>query len=588
MNLRSDSAGVAGRARVLLLHPEDRYPMPGLPDFWDLIVDFGRAAPDTHLRWGRNAGCRVLSIFDFAEDLEDLYRTKELLQFGMGGLVDRFGIDWWDVLSIMIFPEFMNLMMVQRLATKIGSHCELYMSRPISGAYALSWFLGVPLHNLEGRSRSWQRRTQHYFRGITRLDPAQTLQILQDKFDRTHSLRSRLTRRPRSPRKPIVLLPSAYGNVSRTAISFAAAFPDNHFQLVYARAIARVEPVPRNVQTSSLDAYFTPVNKSEIASLSQGWMAVRKRMISAGDEFAAADKIGVLGRISSLLPWGIAMRDAWMNVFDAEDVIACLSADDSNPYTRLPLIVAQKRNVPAIACHHGALDYSVAVKKNHADVYLTKSEMERHYVTDVCRMQPDALIAGPFEFADDFQQVDPFASSRSWLVFFSEYSTAPWRGEEMYRELMPAMAALANRCGLQLVLKIHPFENKKSYQRWVKRYLPAELGRAVSIVTGPPSVELWSKARFAITIQSTAAMECHARGIPVFLCKWLRELHCAYQEQFARFGIGRVLQTADEIAEIPRLLESWKAEPMPGIAPGRKLVATKLQDLFQLRAVSPV
>jgi hypothetical protein len=585
MNLPSGTP-TSRRSKVLLLHPEDRYPLPGQPSAWDLIVDFGHAAPATHQEWSRQAGCRVLSLFAFSEGIQDLHRTKELLQFGMGHVVDRFGIDWWDVLSLAIFQELTTVLLVQRLAAEIGACGELFMSRPIPGALALAGLLEAPLHNLESGKSAFVRRARHYLHVMTRFDSAQTLQICQDKFDRTHSWRSRFAHRRKSSGRPVVLLPSAYGNVSRTAVSFADAFPQDHFLLVYARAVARIESMPENVQASSLDSYFTPVPENELAPLSQAWETLKQQMVSGSCEFASSGAMGLLDQIGPLLPWGLAVRDAWMNFLDAENVVTCMSADDANPYTRLPVIIAKQRGITALACHHGALDFALAVKTNHANLYLAKSEMERDYMIEVCRMSPEIVGSAPDNLVSAPREPYTNSAQRSWLVFFSEYSTAPWRGEEMYRDLMPALAALAGECGLHLVFKIHPFENRKSYEQWVNRYLPGELGQKVSIMTGSSNAHLWSQTRFALTAQSTTALECFDRGIPVFLCRWLREPTCGYHEQFARFGIGKVLQTPNEIADIPRLLQSWKPELRANKRFAGSTHPAKLQDWLQPRALS--
>ena len=586
MSAHKNSNPGRSEPRVLLIHPEDRYPAPGSPGPWDLIVDFGHAAPATHDNWSRQAGCRVLSLFDFSEDVDDLYRARDLIQSAGGRLVDSFGIDWWDVLSVMITPDLLSLLMVQRLAAELPRPCVLYMSRPIAGAQALARMLGAPLHNLESSLGAARRRARQYFHVVSRFDPAMTLQIFQDKFDRTHALRKKLARRRRASGRPVVLLPTAYANVSRTGASLAAALPEDEFLLVYTRAIAKLQSLPANVQSCSLDPYFAASDPEEIASLLAAWPALSKYMNSAFAEWAAAEAAGSLGRIPFLLPWGIAMRDAWTNLLDAENVVACLSADDGNPYTRLPLILAKKRGLPAVACHHGALDYGMAIKTNYADSYLAKSEMERDYLVNVCHVTPEVIVPAPAPWPPVKGEPEAAISERSWLVFFSESSASPWRGDEIYRDLMPALVALAQRCRLQLVFKLHPFENRKNYEKWIERFLPGESGRRVAVITGPPSAELWNKVRFALTAQSTTAVECHARGIPVFLCAWLRELNCGYQEQFARFGIGRVLQTPEQIAEIPRLLESWKFESPANGGPWGKPHAMKLHDLFAQRAVS--
>jgi hypothetical protein len=49
----------------------------------------------------------------------------------------------------------------------------------------------------------------------------------------------------------------------------------------------------------------------------------------------------------------------------------------------------------------------------------------------------------------------------------------------------------------------------------------------------------------------------------VFLCGWLHHYHGGYQEQYARFGFGHVLESIEQIANIPQLLESEKVAVRP-------------------------
>ena len=56
-------------------------------------------------------------------------------------------------------------------------------------------------------------------------------------------------------------------------------------------------------------------------------------------------------------------------------------------------------------------------------------------------------------------------------------------------------------------------------------------------------------------MQSSTALECTALGIPVFLCAWLRDSYSGYVQQYARFGAGHVLESPEQIADIPQLLE---------------------------------
>jgi hypothetical protein len=543
--------------KVLLLHPEDRLPQRVAPGQWDMVVDFGRAPISTYHEWGRQAGCRVVSLYDFGREVEDLYRTRDLLQHGMACLVDNRGIDWWDVLSLEIAAQLQQLMLVHRLADDLTSNCEFYTTRPCTLATALQRLCGGPLINLESGTDSLLRRARHYSEAFSNLNAAQVVQVVQDKLDPRHEVRRRFAIRERNSGNPVILLPSAYIGVSRTAVSYAALLPDMPFLLVCARSTGELKSLPSNVRMVSLDSYFTSTDESQIAELVSGWNVLRARLIRASREFGSADAVGVLGRMPSLIRWGVTLRNAWSQVFAAENIAGCLCADDSNPYSRIPLILAKNSEIPALACHHGAMDAWMGFKTRHADFYLAKGEMERDYLVRTCRVPAQQIILGAPEAANSFSvETSDHRSDAPWLVFFTEaYHTAAWRTGEVYRELLPNLSALANGCGLQLVFKLHPFESIEAHRRLLRRLLPKSEAVRIHIIAGAPSAELWRKMRFALTGQSTVAMDCTSRGIPVFLCAWLRDSYTGYVQQYARFGIGQRLDSAEQIADIPRLLE---------------------------------
>ena len=541
--------------KILLLHSEDEFPPSGLRGAWDLVIDFGRAPGSTYERWSREAGCSVVSVWSVAEEITDLHRTRELLQFGVGLIVDEAGIDWWDVMSLMIVDELQQFMLVRRLAERLPRGCELHTSRPGPLATALNVLSSGRLINLENGLSSTFRRARRYVEVVSRLDTAQLSQVVQDKFDREHRIRRRLVRRTTDSKKPVMLLPSAYVNVSRMAVSYASLLPNHDFLLVCARNSGRLEFLPANVSMRSLDPYFTSTQR-DINSVIEGWDDLRKRLINCAEEFKIADATVVLHRIPSLLRWGVAVRDAWNQVFETESVVGCLCADDTNPYTRIPLILAKNKGIPALACHHGALDYRMAMKTNYADWYLAKGDMEKDYLLRQCEIPAEKIAVGGPPHKDTLAQPMVGGGDKPWLVFFTEpYQTAGWRVDEVYREILPRLSFLAKTCGLQLVFKLHPFESEKGHRRWLRRYLPHEESE-IRVICGPPTAELWQKTRFAMTVQSTVALECTGLGIPVFLCAWLRNSFAGYIQQFERFGAGIVLHSPQQISDIPSLLES--------------------------------
>ena len=549
--------------KVFLLHPQDSFPVSSAENHWDLIVDLSRAPNTTYERWSQRAGCPVLSLYQFAEESQGLSGVRQLLQLGLGSVVDSWGIDWWDVLSLEILPQLQQLILLHRLSKELGTNCALYSTRADPLALALQRVLGASLTIRGSRFHGAIQKLRHYGEIFSQLDITQLAQVLEDKFDGDHSIRRRFTHRRHGCDGSVILLPSAYVNVSRTALSYATSLPDHQFLLVLARSNGQVQSLPTNVRVAPLTPYFAPTNQQEIASLRELWKILKARLACSFEPFAMADAAGVLGRITSLLPWGIALRDAWSQVFESENVTACLSADDSNPLSSIPLIMAKQRGLPALVCHHGALDYQMAVKTNHADFYLVKNEMERDYLSRVCHLAPEKIVVAVPPASQVLASQRAARHSAGWLVFFTEpYQSHGWRSEEVYRDLLPRLCSLAKTTGLKLVFKLHPLESVKGHRKMLRRLAPAQ-EHEIDVIAGSPTSQLWSNTRCALTVQSSTAVECTALGIPVFLCGWLRDPYSGYAQQFARFGVGRVLESPEQIAEIPRMLEEEDTNSFP-------------------------
>lgn len=564
--------------KILLLHPEDTLPVSETSP-WDLVVDLARAPASTYQEWGRTTHSRVVSLSDFCRQ-EDRTLLREQLRLGKGQMIDREGIDWWDVLSLMISPELHRLILVSRLAKDLPAGTQVFATRPCLEASALGGLLGVAPGLRDSALLKVRRRFRHYRQVATHLDAETIFQVAQDKYDNRHRLRRRLARRQPRLGRPAVLLPSAYVNVSRTAVSYAALLPQEQFLLVHARNSGRLKVLPSNVAMVPLDPYFCPSDRGEIQCMQESWAGLRQKLIQSSEAYRVAEGAGALARMPALLNWGLAIRDAWSEVFESQPIRACLSADDNNPYTRIPLILAKRRGLATVACHHGAFDYRVALKETDADIYLAKSMMEWDYLVHQCGMTPERIaVGGPMKVHPSASVTTGPRSDRSWLVMFTEpYGAQGWRAEEVYRELLPPLLRLARVAGAKLVFKLHPFEDKKGQWRLLKRVLPAAETREIEVVEGIFTEQMWQNTRIALTVQSTMALDCVTRGVPVFLCAWLRTLETGFVEQFSRFGIGEVLNSPGELAEVPLLLKSFASAPLAKDAIWKAMDPRELHD----------
>ena len=562
--------------RVLLLHPEDDFRGPWKDQRWDWVVDLGRAPKSFYDEWSATLGCPVSSIYDFAVEVADLQDWRSLFAVGMGGVVDRFGLDWWDVFSLMLQPEMQDVRLALRLAARLTGCRALTTSRPSLLANAVHLRSGIPLQVLQSGVRPrLAHRVARYRTALMNLSFQQLRQVVYDKYDPHYLWRRKFARSiPRSS-QPIVLLPSAYSNVTRTALKYASVLPDQQFLLVLARESAAMSSLPANVQSVALAAFATePGDQAELRGLENRWIQL-ERTLAEHPEFSVQVQLGLVHKGMRFLRWGLSIRNAWNRVFESYSVVGCLSADDANPYTRVPLMLAEHRGSPAVACHHGALNCSMAFKVPQCSTYLAQGEMERDYVERICGLDPrNVRIGAPTSPADECALR---RNDAPWVVFFAEpYEADHWRVEAIYREVLPRLCAAARRSGKTVILKLHPFETAGQRRRLVKATLDKNDQRVVRIVASPMSREILRNTWCAVTVESTAAFECASVGIPAFLCGWLRHAYSGYALQYARFGVGRILETPADLLRIPEMI----AETMPAPGVASRLVQSISQDLL--------
>ena len=294
----------------------------------------------------------------------------------------------------------------------------------------------------------------------------------------------------------------------------------------------------------------------QLESIGNNWSARSKN----NPAFRLPVQIGILKQGPRWLRWGSSVCDAWAEVYQTQSVVGCLSADDSNPYTRLPLLLAERRGIPAVACHHGALDCRMAFKNLRFSDYLAKGEMERDYLERICGVDAGRIRVGVAS-SSAHKKLSVWSDDAPWITFFTEpYETDFWRVEAIYRELLPPLCAVARRSGKAVVLKLHPFESARQRRRMLVRILGKYDRKLVSVTDAPLSGEILAKTWCAVTVESTVASECAAAGIPVFLFGWLRHAYAGYASQYIRCGVGTMLESPDELLRIPEMLRTV----MPG------------------------
>ncbi len=545
--------------KILVIHSEDDpEDGPWRNRVWDRIVDLGMGGKNTYARWSRRFHCPVTTLDSLRNGFDDFRRVRGLLDRGCGRLTDEHGLDWWEIMSLLLHGELETLILLQRFVTTLDPGDEVYVSRPGLHASLLQCLRAGRVNVFPLRRGAEKSGLRHYVRVSNKLSAPQIIDVFWDKYDAGFQFRGRLARKQPTSTRPVVLLPTAYVNVSRTGIAYAKTFPDENFLLVTTRQSGWVEDLPKNVAGAWLSSYASVRDRRVENADLENRLRLLLNELEGVKEFEILKRLGYLDSFPRRFRRGIEVRDAWRNVLDTEPVQGVLCADDSNPYTRIPLLLARARGLTNVACHHGALDGRYVFKHSYGDVIWAKGKMEEDYLVRKCGVPQENVEIGAPALPEQWERLGGTNRQdfRPYVLFLSEATdVSGGRPEEFYRDILPPLADLALAAGRELIVKLHPAESKNERSATLARVLSAEQRMIARIVSGPLTEDLLAKTWFGITILSTVAMECAVRGIPCFLCKWLEFWPYGYIEQFIRFGVGTGLNDPGEIEKIPRYLQ---------------------------------
>jgi hypothetical protein len=517
-----------------------------------MIVDLGKSSTITRTSWEKRLNLPILSLDSLRRGMEDFDLIRKLLRTVRGQLVDELGLDWWDLISVFVYSELEESVLLGRLAAQLDKTSELYTTRHGWPSTGVSLLLDRPLLTFPGTSRS--SRLRRYGEVLRSFSLGRVLEMFLDKYDPRYRWRTQFAPRRSALPGPIVLLPSAYTNVSRMAAAYASILPEQSFLVVATRRSGtQFDPAP-NLACAGLAAYVGgPTPQQEYLEILRKWRNLEPGL-GLSPEMGLLFRAGRMEKFPTHLRDGLAVRNAWRNVLSQEHVAAVMCGDDSNPFTRLPVLLARQKGIPTLDFHHGALDGRFLMKELSSDLYLAKGEMERDYLLRICGLPAERIVlAGPAP-----RSMPPHGRGKdesSVILFFSEpYESGGARTEEIYRELLPPLARLAREFDRKLVVKLHPFESLSERRDLIARVFPPEDAAQVDVVEGPFTSQLVGKAWFAVTVGSTTVIDCTLLGVPCFMCEWLNSSPYGYTHQYARFGVGRILKSPAELNELPRMV----------------------------------
>lgn len=546
--------------RILLVNPgDDPKRGPWRTQKWDLVVDLAHGAQAFTEDWSGFYECPVVCTESLAFDVTTSRTVHKILSEGRGRLVDDEGIDWWELISLLLAEQVFAVLAFKGISSHLGADAEVWITSRDSRTNLLEVVLKRELRTFENRALGRaMAQANHYVHVLRSFSFAELKQIALDKYDPGYQWRRRFATRPKVSAEPVVLVPSAYANVSRMAAEYARLLPQQQFLLVATRDSAKQFDLPPKFAVRDLSGYATSTSHdAEFQRLMVQWTDWRTA-ITRLPELGLLLNSGAMDSVPERIRHGLQTRDAWRNVLETEPVRGVFCGDDSNLYTRLPVQLASRRGIPTLDFHHGALDGRYMLKDLPSDRYLAKNEMERDYLVRVCGLPAERVVIG----APPVKQTPRPASQMGVggsAVFFSEpYEVAGMRAEDVYRQILPRLCRLARQNQRSVIVKLHPFESLRQRKRMVDRILGVEEQKLVSLRGGPLTSDLLAQTWFGLTVESTTVIQCLQNGICCFLCGWFSLSPYGYGQQYARFNVGETLHSPELISDIPSRLQRFE------------------------------
>ena len=549
--------------KILLVHPDDSVEVGAWAEMrWDLAIDLGWSGRHAYAQQTQRLGFRIFSIYDFLDHDENRRLMRDILALGLNQLVDSESVDWWELFSPYPCQQLQHLILLSALAEQIPEDAEIFATSPHFVVCAFSLLLNREIRSFSAeRSKGLKELSRRYLKAAIALRPSQAAEIAFDKWDIDYRLRRHFARPPATSSTPVILLPSAYINVSRAQLAYARMLPHRRFLLVVTRRSGRLKTLPGNVELRSLAAYATrslPSTDDECARLLARWREMQNDLFEKDRVLRLAKTLQVFEGFASFLKHWLRVRDAWREVFVREPITAVLSADEYNPYTRLPILLARSRNLRTVFCDHGALGMSFGIRRPVSDTYLMKGDMARDYSISWCGLSADKIVVGgPAEPSHPLPSSD--RKERDWIVFYSEaYELSLGRTQNLYAELLPELCLLASQTNRKVIVKLHPFESLRMRKLSIDRVLSPDQQALVEIRQGPMTPDLFARAWCSLTVESSVAVESTINGVPCFLCSWFDASWYDYGKQYAKYSAGYPLDSPQRIREIPQLLKQFQ------------------------------
>jgi len=236
-----------------------------------------------------------------------------------------------------------------------------------------------------------------------------------------------------------------------------------------------------------------------------------------------------------------------------QNLAGILTANDQWLWENLVLHSAHNNGVKSLVIQHGTLSklyYPIA-----ADQVAVWSEADKDFLMNKCGASANEVSVKGSAYFDSlyhqFQQRRYSHLVEDTIVFFSspffKFNYLSDGDYEKVIESFDSLNTLAKKYGKQLLIKLHPWDETKYYQKWADQLS----------FTHASIHEVMDHACIAMAIKSTSILETAISGIPTF------QFHPSNMPQFSDYSEEGITKTVEDkealYYEVDRVLSSKEA-----------------------------
>jgi hypothetical protein len=240
-------------------------------------------------------------------------------------------------------------------------------------------------------------------------------------------------------------------------------------------------------------------------------------------------------------------------------------------YEAYALLAARRHGIRTVLLQHGAFGTDYGCIELPIDHYIARGKFWQSFLPGATRSKSTVL-----NIYNQSTPELPKERRRSLLFLTAPYSMQPFWTESDLDDILAALLRCALRRGVELIIRVHPLEDKNFYRRRIATLLPSS--GDVQLITYSQDDgldDVLARSAVAVTFSSTTFLDCLRWQVPIVSFDWH---DFSYKNRIRDHG---VFQFAGSLAELEDLVVRALSGDLPPFRDGVEpfLASTSAEEL---------